>query len=1338
LIAWLLLLPASTGHAQIGPDIEWQTCYGGTSNEYGPRITRAGSNFLFLSSTNSNNGEVQGNHGNYDGWATLLDSSGQLLWSRCFGGSKADYAADVVRALDGGFLLLIYANSTDGQVTGSHGGSEMWVVKTDVNGDLQWQRPAGGSSSEIPYAIRQLPDSNVVVCGYTLSNDGDVSGNHGSGDAWLAKLTAQGELLWQRCYGGPQADAATTVQLLADGNLLVAGYTHSNSGDVSGNHGGRDAWVFKTDTSGNLLWQHCYGGTQDESFSAFRESPDFVELAGVTTSNDGDVSGNNGEQDFWLVKVKGDGELVEQKCFGGTETETFTALVSKPGGSLALCGESDSNDGDVIGNHSPGINDGWIMRADSSYQLIWSRCYGGSSVDFGFNMVAADEDHLLIAGATISGDGDINCDSGGLIELWAFQTADECDLPIQAQFSYVANNLLVNFKDESSKASAWYWEFGDGTTSTETNPVHEYAASGIYFICLLVTDSCGLDTACAILNTCGYAQADFSFLQSGLSFIFTDSSVNANQWLWNFGDGTGDNEPTVLHEYAMPGIYMVTLIASNTCHADSVSFTINTCGELKADFDFQTAELLVSFSDLSSPNTATWLWNFGDGVTSTQQNPVHLYELPGMYTVTLLVETDCESQFITKQVAVCASAAAGFSVSLQGNQISLSNNSTNATAFLWDFGNGETSTLPAPAYFFVDTGFYFICLTASNICSADDTCLTIHASSPSNIQYCWHQTFSENDQPDHSSALIRSDAAGNALVAGQSEKGEENLLFQNCYLLQYHPDGQLQWQLNLRNEFPDDYFQSTDLAIDFNGHGLLLFEWQEFPAFNSTWGLTKVSNAGAVAWTHTGLTAGLEEARAIDCDSAGNTIVAGTGLGPSLTRDFMLILFDDSGNQLWKKFYDYAGFVDAASDVAFGANGLIYVTGTAVADALGEHEKMLTVIFNSEGEPVEFFAEGNSHAYGTQVFTNGDGDAWVLGGESYFGEDPLIYLQRIGSQQWLQSYNQPELFNPEFKIIGLSVDSSDEAYVALDVEYADANNEVQLYPLILKYNEGGMLNFAQPVSGTYLSNGGEEGFVMKHMMANEAGKVFFAGYSKLSSEGNHAFEVEAGRISAQGVIEWISRFDAMGLEDRGNQLALDGKGNVLISGRTEAAPDVYEILTLKYCIECNPLPVVLSLIEDTVCDNAAPFVLTGGNPPGGVYSGPGIINGVFNPALAGPGNHLIVYSYADSDDCIANDSVIVVVSICSGIQNITDEMLAAYPNPFADYLFIRWYNIQAPEFTAELMEPTGRVLQSFRFSTRGTSHADAIIPRGNLPAGTYLLRLRNEKNTVIRKVIAVN
>lgn len=180
-----------------------------------------------------------------------------------------------------------------------------WVSKLNSQGDMVWHRFFGGTGLDYANAVKETSDGSLVVSGYTQSTNGDVTGNHGSGDAWVFKLSSTGILLWQKTVGGTGDDEAKAITLSATGDYVVAGSSTSLDGDVSGNKGSRDAWVTKLNTSGNLIWQKSLGGSGPDDASAIAlTGNDGYVVAGTSQSSDGDVSANHGGTDYWVVGLR--------------------------------------------------------------------------------------------------------------------------------------------------------------------------------------------------------------------------------------------------------------------------------------------------------------------------------------------------------------------------------------------------------------------------------------------------------------------------------------------------------------------------------------------------------------------------------------------------------------------------------------------------------------------------------------------------------------------------------------------------------------------------------------------------------------------------------------------------------------------------------------------------------------------------------------------------------------------------------------------------------------------------------------------------------------------------
>jgi len=183
---------------------------------------------------------------------------------------------------------------------------------------IEWQKSLGGIIDDVAYCVQQTSDGGYIVGGYAVSNNGDVSLNHGNNDYWIVKLDASANITWQKCLGGSNVDKGYSVEQTSDGGYIVAGESLSIDGNVTGNHGSYDCWIVKLDANGNIMWQKSLGGTLHDSGNSIQQTKDggFI-LAGFSYSNDGDVTGNHGNRDFWIVKLDSAGNITWQKSLGG-------------------------------------------------------------------------------------------------------------------------------------------------------------------------------------------------------------------------------------------------------------------------------------------------------------------------------------------------------------------------------------------------------------------------------------------------------------------------------------------------------------------------------------------------------------------------------------------------------------------------------------------------------------------------------------------------------------------------------------------------------------------------------------------------------------------------------------------------------------------------------------------------------------------------------------------------------------------------------------------------------------------------------------------------------------
>ncbi|MCE1246829.1 MAG: T9SS C-terminal target domain-containing protein [Firmicutes bacterium] len=413
------------GEAGNPESFKWQRSLGGTDEDNSGAVVlqTTGGDFVIAGRTFSNDGDVTGNRGSSDAWIVKLDEAGHLLWQKCHGGSGEDGMLSVLETGDGGYITGGLTSSNDGEVSGLHGSTDFWVVKLNSNGGLSWQKCLGGSSADTLFDIRPVPDGGYVVAGFTFSTDDDAAGNHGMMDGWVAKLDSDGNIVSRRCVGGSDMDMLLSIQMTSDGGYVAVGSTSSRDGDITELHGGTDALIAKFDSSGDLVWQKCIGGTKNDYATTIQPTKDggFI-LQGETESNDGDVSGNHGDTDIWVVKFDSRWNMEWQKCLGGSLHDSSGGIVETIDGGYALSGYVCSTDGDISDHHGIFENsDVWLAKLDSSGNLLWQSCLGGSLNDVGKAICRTSDGGFIISGDSKSTDDDVTGHHGDIKgnDIWA-------------------------------------------------------------------------------------------------------------------------------------------------------------------------------------------------------------------------------------------------------------------------------------------------------------------------------------------------------------------------------------------------------------------------------------------------------------------------------------------------------------------------------------------------------------------------------------------------------------------------------------------------------------------------------------------------------------------------------------------------------------------------------------------------------------------------------------------------------------------------------------------------------------------------------------------------------
>jgi len=334
-------------------EVTWKKTYGGSGDDFGFSLTETPvGGFVLMGYSNSQDGDVPPTKGYHDNWIIKVDASGALIWKKSFGYSGHDHAYNVIPTKDGGYFfngfLDVTASNGEGNSGKSskanrHGVGEFWCHKIDSNGNIEWQRYFGGTNNDRSYDAIQTKEGNFLVVGTSESEDVDVKKPKGSYDVWVVMVSPSGEMLWENSYGGSLVDEASKVIEDSYGNFRIIGNTHSEDIDVVNPRGSSDIWQITLDKSGRLIGSYNFGGSGFDLGTSISEGQcGSLFISGYSRSLDGNLNSNNGENDLFLIYLPTDGSNVKTITLGGEENDfAYDVLVQRNGG-VILVGQSFS------------------------------------------------------------------------------------------------------------------------------------------------------------------------------------------------------------------------------------------------------------------------------------------------------------------------------------------------------------------------------------------------------------------------------------------------------------------------------------------------------------------------------------------------------------------------------------------------------------------------------------------------------------------------------------------------------------------------------------------------------------------------------------------------------------------------------------------------------------------------------------------------------------------------------------------------------------------------------------------------------------------------------------
>jgi len=351
-----------------------------------------------------------------------------IIWQKTIGGSNSDYLTNILHTLDGG--LLIGGNSTS-DISGdktedSIGGDDIWIVKLNSSGDIDWQNTIGGNDDDHLNDIIISNGGGYLIASTSESNiSGDkTEDSQGGKDYWIIKLNESGNIEWQNTIGGDDYDYLNEITQTSDGGFLLAGSSGSGiSGDrTEPQNGSNDYWFVKVNNDGSIAWQYAYG------------YGNYVTLTSLIQTNDGAFmtggifdAGGIGNSLYYILKISNSGNYLTDSFYGGSHDDRLIEIIQTSDNGFILLGFSDSDiSGDKTEN-SMGSFDYWVIKLNSNYEIEWQNTIGGNSADGCQSIVDSAEGGYFIAGysySNSSGDKTEDNNGGEGTDYWVVKIND--------------------------------------------------------------------------------------------------------------------------------------------------------------------------------------------------------------------------------------------------------------------------------------------------------------------------------------------------------------------------------------------------------------------------------------------------------------------------------------------------------------------------------------------------------------------------------------------------------------------------------------------------------------------------------------------------------------------------------------------------------------------------------------------------------------------------------------------------------------------------------------------------------------------------------------------------
>lgn len=369
------------------PQEEWNRTYGGSSDDvgtYGQQTKDGG--YIITGYTSSYGADapfswlIKVQHRG-DLWLIKTDAEGQKEWDRTYGGLGKDLGFFVQQTKDEGYIIV--GGKKSFWIIGSY---DLWIIKTDAKGNVLWDRTFGGSGEDLGFSVQQTNDDGYIIAGYTSFTNGKK--------AWIIKIDSQGNKQLDMATGRADSEAAS-IGLTKDGGYIITGYTPSSGS------GKEDVWLIKTNSKLHWDWLKTFGGPNRDLGLSVQETEDggYI-IAGLTESF------GAGKGDVWLIKTDPKGDREWDRTFGGSNFDSGASVQQTRDGGYIVTGYNTTTI-DNVGSYSRLFNSDnigrvWLIKTDSEGIELWNETFGGTRNDWGNSVQETRDGGYIITGVTES------------------------------------------------------------------------------------------------------------------------------------------------------------------------------------------------------------------------------------------------------------------------------------------------------------------------------------------------------------------------------------------------------------------------------------------------------------------------------------------------------------------------------------------------------------------------------------------------------------------------------------------------------------------------------------------------------------------------------------------------------------------------------------------------------------------------------------------------------------------------------------------------------------------------------------------------------------------------